>query len=94
MEWFSTLVNFAVFTLQVCAVVFFAYGAYLAIYRKDLWPKPPEQGRKGAAPGEGPADLGSALARRHDRRLRVQRLVERRAMHGEIPTADRPTANR
>jgi hypothetical protein len=93
MEWFSTLVNFAVFTLQVCAVVFFAYGAYLAIYRKDLWPGPPEQERKRAAPGEGPADPGSALARRRDGRLRVQRQVERGAMRREIQ-ADPPSASR
>jgi hypothetical protein len=94
MEWFSTLVNFAVFTLQVSAVAFFAYGAYLAIYRKDLWPESPDKGREGASPGEGSAGSDRALARRHDRRLRVQRLVERRAMRREIPAADPPSASR
>jgi hypothetical protein len=94
MEWFSTLVNFTVFTLQVSAVAFFAYGAYLAIYRKDLWPESPDKEREGAAPGEGSADFDRALARRHDRRLRVQRLVERRAMHREIPASDPPSARR
>jgi hypothetical protein len=94
MEWFSTLVNFTVFTLQVSAVAFFAYGAYLAIYRKDLWPESPEEGRKGAAGEDSSADPNRALARRHDRRLRVQRLVERRAMHREIPASDPPSASR
>ena len=93
MEWFSTLVDFAVFILQVFAVALLAYGAYLAIYRKDVWPKSLEQGRERAAPGEGSADPADALARRHDRRLRVQRLVEGRAMRREIPVAD-PSAHR
>jgi hypothetical protein len=42
MDWLSGLVDFFVNTIDILAALFFAYGAYLAIYRKELWGRPPK----------------------------------------------------
>ena len=46
MDWLSRMVEMTVTTLHILGMLFLAYGAYLAIYRKDLWVKPGEPKRK------------------------------------------------
>jgi hypothetical protein len=42
MDWISRMVDMTVTTLHILGMLFLAYGAYLAIYRKDLWVRPGE----------------------------------------------------
>jgi uncharacterized phage-associated protein len=48
MDWFSRMVDMTVTTLHILGMLFLAYGAYLAIYRKDLWGKPGEPKKEDA----------------------------------------------
>ena len=60
---YSRLVDLAVTTLHILAALFFAYGAYLAIYGKQLRRKPDQPGEESS----GSRDRRSWVRREADR---------------------------
>ena len=60
-------VDLAVSFLQVLAGLLLAYGAYLAIYRKDLWPGSPRERARGEAPGTEAEETNPFAAARRAR---------------------------
>jgi hypothetical protein len=81
-EWLPKLVGFVLWALQVLAVLFLAYGAYLAIRRAGVRPALGEP-CLGAADSEKRLALASPPALRRDRRLRHRRHGDRRARLSE-----------
>ena len=75
MHFLTILVNFAVTILHVLAALFLAYGAYLAIYGRQIWPKSDPQRER-----SGPRHDRRSPSGRNDRRLRVRRRADRLAM--------------
>jgi hypothetical protein len=61
------IVDLAVSFLQVLVCLLLAYGAYLAIYRRDLWPGSPLEGARGEAPGTEAEETNPFAAARRAR---------------------------